>query len=97
MSDIGERVHEAREMQRKFRKAILDFLQAETDMEDTVVIGFGLVVEVLDQDGYRAALKCTSDASGSELPGYTVGGFSKVLRDEEEFDSYLLEDAFSDD
>jgi hypothetical protein len=88
-------VNDQREQQIKMRAPIVEFLQGDSEMADgdSIVIGFTLLVEIIDRDGERGAFKITSDASGVPLPWYTVDGHSAAITTLGEFD----EDGFEDE
>jgi hypothetical protein len=70
------------------RRSLLDVLQGDTSPIDggAVVVGFGLVVELLTPDGTRGVSKITSDSSGRPQPWYMGEGYAAALRDLAEFD-----------
>ena len=70
------------------RDSVIAFLQGNNDImsDDILVIGFALVIEVMDGDGERHAVTLTSDASGKKLPHYIVNGLADFLREADDFD-----------
>jgi hypothetical protein len=85
---------EDKQQRSEFRQPVLAFLQSGyADLDaDCVVIGFGLVVEVLDKNGERGIHKCTSDAGGQPLPWYLAEAFSRALECEDEIDEAYEEE-----
>jgi hypothetical protein len=79
---------EEKEARAAFRHPLLAFLQSGySDIDaECVVIGFGLVVEVLDKNGERGIHKVTSDAGGQPMPWYIVEALSRALECEDEID-----------
>lgn len=94
MSDLPENYQAAVAQQRAFREQIARFLQGSSDEPDNIVIGFAMVIEVLDGDGERCLLKVTSDAGGNPLSLHTVRGMKYSLVEDDEFDQYLIDAAF---
>jgi hypothetical protein len=75
------------------RMPLLDVLtKFYSDVDDTVVIGFGIIIEYITADGERGIHKLTSDASGKPLPEYIVEGISSALEYLAEFDEIVQED-----
>lgn len=84
---------EQEQRERDTRVPILDFFQGgKAGLEEGMVIGFALVIEVMNTDGGRGALVITSDASGRPLPYYAVDGLAKVLDEQGDFDQATDED-----
>jgi hypothetical protein len=83
--------------QADMRMPVLDFLthgqqDAERPIGGGVVIGFAMVIELIDEKGNRGIAKVTSDASGHPLPWYLVEGLSTAMTEEDEFDDKLEEE-----
>ena len=77
-------------MSREHRLAILNVLQGNGDvMDDTaVVVGYGIVIEMVTPAGTRGTVKITSDANGSPQPHYPyAAGYAKALDEMSEFDA----------
>lgn len=73
--------------QQEFRQPILQFLQGDTDVfEGNIIIGFAMVVEVMDQEGRKDLMVVTSDASGTPQSWYMRRAMSLALEDESEVD-----------
>lgn len=70
------------------RRAILDVLQGNGDvLDDTaVVVGFGLVVEMVTPGGERGVVKITSDGAARPAPWYAAHGYAAALTELAEFD-----------
>ena len=76
-------------MSRAHRLAILEVLQGNGDvMDDTaVVVGYGLVIEMVTPSGTRGVVKITSDATGAPQPHYPyAAGYARALDEMTEFD-----------
>ena len=79
--------------QTSFREDLFTIFQGNDPLAaDSIVIGYGLVIELLGPDGERAVHKITSDPSGKELPWYQCETYGKVLSDCTEFDEDEDED-----
>lgn len=72
--------------EQNYRRApLLEALREAWD--GAVVTGFGLVVELIDQDGRRGVHKVTSDAGGYPLHWTTIHGLSCALDELDEVDA----------
>ena len=73
---------------------LLEFLSgtSERQVGDGVVIGYAMVLEVIDENGSRGIAKVTSDAGGHPLPWYIVEGLASALSDANEFDDPIAEE-----
>ena len=61
----------------EYREQVLRFLQGETsplDGDGGAIYGFVLVTELVTPSGERGLARLTSDAGGSPLPWYAIGG-----------------------
>ena len=74
------------EEQIKLRSSVIDFLQGGNDFTDGMVIGFSLVVELVDRDGARNCVNLSADAAGRPLPYHAIIGHVYHLDNEAEFD-----------
>ena len=79
------------EEQIKLRSAVLDFLQGG-EIVDSMVVGFSLVIEVMDLEGASDVAVLSADAAGRPPPYHRTCGHVWALDNQHDFDIKPPED-----